>query len=210
MAETQAASEATQPEQPASPKPASLARRILSKCTLSKRTLGAIAVCSLALNVVGYQIMRARMQRTPSPPSPEIALGTFHFQSDGTDHPGAATARFTLHVSLLKEAEKSGRAQLADAKFRVQQDIEELLRRAHAADFEDPSLAELKRQLQEQVNSTLGTRAVSSVIITDLAFRRSPSQAAEPGEAASRQHAAEEPTEPNPHEPAPRHPLPSG
>ena len=60
-------------------------------------------------------------------------------------------------------------------RYAVQQDIEELLRQAHGADFADPVLGELKRQLQEQINRTLEMRAISQVIITDLELHQSDS-----------------------------------
>jgi len=52
-------------------------------------------------------------------------------------------------------------------RFRVQQNVEELLRRAHGGDFDDPGLGELKRQLQERINERSG-RAIAEVIVTDL------------------------------------------
>lgn len=106
-------------------------------------------------------------------------MGAFQFQTESAGKPGIVSARFNLHVNLLKEAERAGRTQLVDSKFRLQQDLEELLRRAHSADFEDPALAELKRQMQEQVNATLGMKAVSSVIITDLTLQRAAANGAE-------------------------------
>ncbi len=43
-----------------------------------------------------------------------------------------------------------------------------MLRKAHDGDFDDPSLRELKRQMQEQINQTLGMRAIAAVIMADL------------------------------------------
>ena len=61
---------------------------------------------------------------------------------------------------------------LAGRKYHVQQEVEELLRKAHSGDFEDPGLQELKRQLLEQINQALNLRAVAEIIITDLKLNR--------------------------------------
>jgi len=68
----------------------------------------------------------------------------------------------------------TARTRLAARKFKVQQDVEQLLRQAHPDDFADPVLAGLKRQLQEQINESLGLRAISEVIITSLEYGSQP------------------------------------
>ena len=207
MAEAEEKSEAT----PSATKLVSFWRRFSIKRLFGMRMLATIAVCSLVLNVAGYGFIRARMLRSPPPPpSPEITLGAYQFQGESPGRSGIVSARFTLHVSLLKEAEKAGRAQLGDAKFRIQQDVEELLRRAHGDDFEDPTLAELKRQMQEQVNATLGMRAVSNVIITDLAVRRAQPPATEAGDTAPLPQAADGASNVGPEDVVPRQPKPAG
>ena len=102
----------------------------------------------------------------------EISLGEFEFI--GEDLPGShiASAKFRIHISLLTEVDRPARMLLAMRRFQVQQDVEELLRQAHAGDFDDPTLTELKRQLQETINRTLGQRVIADVIITDLAFEK--------------------------------------
>ncbi|MBN2579655.1 MAG: hypothetical protein JXB10_11755 [Pirellulales bacterium] len=99
---------------------------------------------------------------------PEIGLGQYQFR-DAPPAGGRITkAQFALHVTLLKGLEKSGREALADHKYRVQQDVEQLLRTVHSGDFEDPALDGLKLQIREKVDKAVGTRVVSDVIITDL------------------------------------------
>jgi len=105
------------------------------------------------------------------PPSPEIALGDFRCQTDCSQGGPALAATFSLHVVLLPHTDADARKRLATHKLRVRQDIEQLLRRAHRADFEDPDLAGLKRQIQAQVNQTLGLRSIAEVIVTDLRFQ---------------------------------------
>jgi len=101
-------------------------------------------------------------------PSREVSLGDFRFEA-GREESGRITkAEFNLHIALLEHVDRDARARLGARKFRVQQDVEELLRKAHGGDFDDPNLGELKRQLQEQINDTLGLRAIADVIITDL------------------------------------------
>ena len=113
----------------------------------------------------------------------EVSLGQFDFMNTVDQHDSVVKADFQLHVRLLDGIDKAARKLLSDRKYRVQQDVEELLRRAHGADFEDPSLSELKRQLQETVNQSLELRAVDEVIITELAIETRQRQA-DPGSGA--------------------------
>ena len=107
--------------------------------------------------------------RTPAPTrETEVGLGDFAFRAGQAEKGRIVAAEFSLHIALLPQLGEAAHFCLKTRKFRVQQDIEELLRQAHGGDFDDPTLAELKRQLQEQVNETLGIRAIADVIITDL------------------------------------------
>jgi hypothetical protein len=105
--------------------------------------------------------------RSKSDFAKEIDLGAFRFVNS-EHNVRLAKVAFKLHVSLLLGTEKIGGTRLAEKKFLVQQAIEELLRQAHAGDFDDPTLAELKRQMQEKVNEAVEMRIVEEVIITDL------------------------------------------
>ena len=64
-----------------------------------------------------------------------------------------------------------GRDLMNSKHNRVRQDIEQLLRRARDADFSEPSLAGLKRRIQEQVNETVRMRVVADVIFTELSLQ---------------------------------------
>lgn len=101
--------------------------------------------------------------------SGEVSLGSFEFVNYATEQL-IRHAQFELHLSLLEDVDHAARERLTARRFRVQQDVEQLLRQAHGADFADPQLTELKRRLQEQVNESLGMRAVSDVLITDLSL----------------------------------------
>ncbi|MDY0167078.1 MAG: hypothetical protein RBS80_11075 [Thermoguttaceae bacterium] len=98
----------------------------------------------------------------------EVSIGEFRFSADENERSRVVAASFHVHLALIPETAALGRARLASHKFRVQQGVEQLLRQAHGGDFENPSLGDLKRQLQEQINETLGIRAVADVVVTDL------------------------------------------
>jgi flagellar basal body-associated protein FliL len=119
-------------------------------------------------NAAGFACFRGQARTVAEVPSPEIALGDFKFRADLAERGPVSAARFSLHVAFTPQSEQIGRDRLAARKFRVQQDVEELLRHARGADFDDPRLRELKRQIHEQINETLGSRVVADVIITDL------------------------------------------
>jgi flagellar basal body-associated protein FliL len=131
-----------------------------------------VLVATIAIQATAFIYHRAsdRAQQAPSPS--EIDLGTFRFETERAEGGQILHADFSLHVALQEAAERVARQKLAARKFRVEQDIEELLRKAHAGDFDDPALQELKRQLLEQIDQTLGLRAISEVIITGLKLQR--------------------------------------
>jgi len=134
----------------------------------------------LAISVVGqsagfaYFMLRARS--AASQPSPEVSLGVFRFLAEPTEGGDISSAEFCLHIALLSQVEEAARRELQAKRFRVQQAVEELTRRAHSGDFDDPLLTGLKRQLQEQINETLGIRVIADVIITDLKVERKAGQ----------------------------------
>ncbi len=115
-------------------------------------------------------------------PNPEVSLGEFQFEADRGETGRIAAAEFSLHIALLDHVDKAARKRLFARKFRLQQGIEELLRQAHGSDFDDPNLGDLKRQLQEQINETLGIRAIADVIITDLKLEPSDHESSSAGQ----------------------------
>lgn len=98
----------------------------------------------------------------------EVSLGEFRFSGNSHEQSPIVAATFHLHLALIPEADALARARLVSHKYRVKQGVEQLLRQAHGGDFEDPSLGDLRRQLQEQINENLGVRAVADVIVTGL------------------------------------------
>lgn len=134
------------------------------------------AVLVVGLLLVSHVVMlgwlRSYSQRAGRIESPEVSLGVFEFIAGDSPERPVASAKFHLHVSLLREAERPGRILLALRENKVKQEVEQLLRQAQSRDFADPTLTELKRQLQEMINETLGKRVVDEVIITDLSVQR--------------------------------------
>ena len=116
-----------------------------------------------ALARLGSNDNSAREQLTP-----EVQLGQFGFVSSQAEADQVVKAEFTVHVALSEDVEEEGRRRISQRQFRLQQDVEELLRGAHSGDFDDPLLRELKQQLKERINKTLGVRAAAYVIITEL------------------------------------------
>jgi len=149
---------------------------------LSWRWLAVLLVASLVLHGMGlasYALLGG-MRSTES--TPEFALGDYRFLVPPCKPGRVEEATFSLHIALLEHVERPARERLRERQHRVRQKVEELLRRAHGGDFEDPSLAGLRRQLQEQINETLGMRAIADVVITnlDVKYRPASTEPADP------------------------------
>ncbi len=139
----------------------------------TRKRIAILVVVSILAHGVGFAYFRFFRRSAAAVTSPEVGLGAFRFEA-GKGEVGRITgAEFSLHIALLDQVDRAARRRLEDHRVRVQQDVEELLRRAHGGDFEDPSLRELKRQLQERINETLGMRVISDVMITDLKIQQS-------------------------------------
>jgi flagellar basal body-associated protein FliL len=140
---------------------------------LSPKWIAILVVVSIAIHGVGFAYHKLRAGAAPEKRPAELGLGQFQFRSARIEREpgGLIDATFSLHVTLLDQLDEVGRQRLSARKHRVEQDVEQLLRRAHSADFEDPNLAELKRQIQEQINESVGMRAIADVIITNLTLR---------------------------------------
>ena len=115
--------------------------------------------------------------------TPEVQLGHFGFVSSHAEAYQVVKAGFDVHVALSEDVEEEGRRRISQRQFRLQQDVEELLRGAYSGDFDDPLLRGLKQKLKERINKTLGIRAAAYVIITGMKTERnasSPVDKAEP------------------------------
>jgi flagellar basal body-associated protein FliL len=134
----------------------------------------ALVILLIAFVVQGgtFAYLRLHPAGDHGPVNPEVDLGTFHFEADKSEGGRTVHANFSLHVALLEPVVPATRDALLVHKYRVQQAVEELLRQAHGGDFEDTALRDLKRQIQEQINQTLGARLIAAVILTDLKLQR--------------------------------------
>lgn len=141
---------------------------------LSRKALAILLAVSLAAHAIGFAYARLDGRARRSGSECEVSLGEFSFAAPHPVPGQVGEATFSLHLALIGEIDRIARERLQDRTFRVQQDVEELLRRAHGADFDDPALSELKHQLQEQIDRTLELRAIADVIITDLETERTP------------------------------------
>ena len=147
---------------------AALWRRVVTP-----KWIAILVVVSVVVHGIGFACVRLADKSPPETSSPEVSLGLFQFEAGESEVGRITKAEFALHIALLKQVDQAARRRLEGYRFRVQQDVEELLRRAHGGDFEDPDLGELKRQLQERINETLGMRVIADVIITDLKLQHS-------------------------------------
>jgi flagellar basal body-associated protein FliL len=171
---TAVANETKRPENPNSeetntePTAAKKSKFALFRSKTVQYWLAFLVVSSLVILCIGLAYSKTSSTNTPVEYSPEISMGNFEFTADKTAGGRIARAEFSLYITALEGLDRIARTRLASYKFRVQQDIELLLRQAHSGDFEDPVLSDLKRQIREQINQVLGNRVVSDVIITNL------------------------------------------
>jgi flagellar basal body-associated protein FliL len=163
-----------------SPQGGKLARLVTIKA------LAALLLLSLVAHGAGlvYSHYAHRQSDVAGEPM-EIDLGTYRFEAEPSEQGSILGAKFRVYIALIEDIHPQARQALAQRQFRVKENIEELLRQAHGGDFADPALGELKRQLQERINETLGLRAIDDVIITDLEMFRAPS-ATKPATTATR------------------------
>ena len=143
---------------------------------LTLKWLLILLAVSLAGHAIGFAYSRLNAKGPGSESSPEVSLGVFRFTADPAEGGQIATAEFSLHIALLSQVEEAARHELQAKRLRVQEAVEQLVRRAHSGDFDDPLLAGMKQQLQERINETLGIRVIADVIITDLKLERNPNE----------------------------------
>jgi flagellar basal body-associated protein FliL len=127
-----------------------------------------LVISTLVIHGIGLAYYKLSSNRTTVEYSPEISVGNFEFTADKTAGGRVAGAEFSLYITALEGLDRIARTRLTSYKYRVQQEIELLLRQAHSGDFGDPALSDLKRQIREQINQVLGNRVVSDVIIANL------------------------------------------
>lgn len=138
----------------------------------SRISLAVLLGLSLVMQGVGYWYFSSKS--VSKEPTGEVTLGTFHYREAEPTTASIESADFTLHLDFLEALDRKARNRLEDRRFRVKQDVEELMRLAKGADFEPTAIDQLKRTLQERINASLEMRVVDEVIITDLHVERRP------------------------------------
>lgn len=169
QAPAKAKAEAKQPDEESSKSPKKIG---YLKRFLTAKWIAIIVGVSILVHGIGFTYYQLQGSAVAAESGPEVDLGEFKFEADPSEGGRVTKADFTLAIALLEEVDRVARPQLKTHAFRVRQDVEELLRQAHSGDFENPTLEGLKRRLQEQINGTLGMRAISDVIITNLKLER--------------------------------------
>ena len=109
----------------------------------------------------------------------ELEIGDFVFARSVIEAGEIEQARFRLHVRLLPDLAAEADDELTANRFHVREGVEEVLRQAAPADFEDPLLVDLKRRIQERMNEDLGQRAVAKCIVTHFEIVRAQNPPAE-------------------------------
>lgn len=135
---------------------------------LRRNWLPVIVVVTLLIHSAGLVAYKLSLKPPVEKPPAEVSLGDYRYAAEHPEAGAVTGADFALHVLLFADYQQAAREQFVTQQFRIRQQIEQLLRQARGTDFEDPSLAGLKRQLQEQLNQALGSRAVAEVIVTNL------------------------------------------
>ena len=130
--------------------------------------LAFLLISTLVIHGIGWAYYKAVNTSAPVEFSPEIGVGNYKFTADKTAGGPVAGAEFSLYITALEGLDRIARIRLASHKFRVQEEIESLLRQTHSGDFGDPALNDLKRQIRERIDQALGNRVVSDVIIANL------------------------------------------
>ncbi|NLX99744.1 MAG: flagellar basal body-associated FliL family protein [Rhodopirellula sp.] len=147
-------------------------RRWLSDRRLLLVLLGGSILLNAALLAC---CLAQRSGERASAPAAELPLGDYRFAARKAGESNISGADFSLHIALLNGVDPATHQRVVSRQHRIEQAVEELLRRAHGGDFEDPALGDLKRQLQERINGILEMKAISEVVITGLVLHRSES-----------------------------------
>jgi len=171
MAEKPAKDSATEADPLAATKKTGPGKKAFWRRLLPKKWVSIVLGVSIVNFTFGYLCCGTMRKSAEEGENMEVDLGTFRFEARAPELGTIAGAEFTLHIALLDVVDRQARQRLATHTSRVRQNVEELLRKAHGGDFEDPSLGGLKRQIQEHVNETLGIRAIADVMITNLQLR---------------------------------------
>jgi flagellar basal body-associated protein FliL len=166
--ETKRPEESNSEEAKTEPSSNSKARFALFRAKTVPYWLAFLLISTLVIHGIGWAYYKAVNTSAAVEFSPEIGVGNYKFTADKTAGGRLSSAEFSLYITALEGLDRIARTRLASHKFRVQEEIESLLRETHSGDFDDPALNDLKRQIRERIDQTLGNRVVSDVIIANL------------------------------------------
>lgn len=179
-------------EKPAEPPKTEPAPKPSRTAWFTRKRLAILLSWSLLVHVavVGYIYF---WPKPPSAPPPaEVSLGDFSYHGDHLEGGRMVKADFSLYVALENHTDPRVGLLLANHRYRIRQGVEELMRRAHAGDFEDPTLKSVKRRVLDRIEETVGERIVSDVMVTHLRVRwNSPTDSKTPAETKSTSETAE-------------------
>lgn len=175
---------AEQPKTEPAPKPSRTA-------WFTRKRLAILLSLSLLIHVAVLAYVCFGPKPASAPPPAEVSLGDFSYHGDHLEGGRMVKADFSLHVALEHYTDPRVGLLLANHRYRIRQGVEELMRRAHAGDFEDPTLKSLKRRVLERIEETVGERIVSDVMVTQLRVRWNSPDSKTPTETKSAQETAE-------------------
>jgi flagellar basal body-associated protein FliL len=142
------------------------------KSLLTPRWLVAIVVVSLVIHTVLFVLVR-RMSTRPVLP-PEYTVGKFNLVAGAPGDSRGVPGEFELHLRFIDDLQSQANARIANHQFRVREAVENLLRKSHGIELDDPAIARLKHQIEEQINQAIDLRAVAEVMITNLTIEPQP------------------------------------
>ncbi len=131
------------------------------------RWLIAAVTISLLLEAAVIYWFRVRTPDDAPMITGEVALGSFEFTRSGGDNQ-IYRGQFDLFVRLADRLDASQQQQFVREEQRLQQAVEETVRRLRLADFTELRLTRLKDRVQDRLNDELGFNGVEEVLIANF------------------------------------------
>jgi flagellar basal body-associated protein FliL len=166
--ETKRPEDATSKEENSQATAASQSKSAWYNSKITQYWLAFLLVSTLVLHGIGLAYYKSGTNKAPTEYSPEIAVGNYQFTTDKPIGARITAVEFSLYFTALDGLDNVARNRMISRKYRVQQELESLMRQVHSGDFEDPNLNDLKRQIRDRINQALGNRVVSDVIVANL------------------------------------------
>jgi hypothetical protein len=149
-----------------------------SRLVTWRRLVAGLAILLLIDAAVIYWLRMRTRDETPVIAG-EIAFGSFEFtRSSGENR--VYRGQFDLFIRLSDRLDAREQKQFVREQARLQQAVEETIRRLRLADFTDLRLTRLKNRVQDCLNDELDFEAVEEVLVANFkiaAFRTLPKPA---------------------------------